>query len=378
MNGFPARSMIEATPRSRVERALRGGCDDRIPFTIYECMIPQTRTEREMRNRGMCIVDRRNVFKTHCPNVRVTEEKLRDGGRDLVRTHYETPVGTVSLLLEPAGFTTWVHERMFRTPEDYKVIEFLIRDECYEADYAAFAEAQDASGGDSILRAGFGLEPLQALISGRMLGMETFCLEWMERRDEILKLYHALVDKRREIYPLVARSPALHANYGGNVVPEITGPVLFREYYLPHYAEAAEIMHRNGKLIGCHFDAKCRMLAAEIGETDLDYIEAFTPSPDTDMTVADARRAWPDKVLWINFPSSLHRRDDATIEGVAARLAEEAGHPDGFLVGITENMPPDRWQSSCPAIMNGLERHALGNSSLYGRVPDGGGRARDC
>jgi len=28
----------------------------------------------------------------------------------------------------------------------------------------------------------------------------------------------------------------------------------------------------------------------------LDYIEAFTPAPDTDMTLAAARKAWPDKV----------------------------------------------------------------------------------
>ena len=26
----------------------------------------------------------------------------------------------------------------------------------------------------------------------------------------------------------------------------------FEEYYVPHYNEAAEIMHRHGKLIGCH------------------------------------------------------------------------------------------------------------------------------
>ena len=288
--------------------ALRGGCGDRIPFTMYECMIPQTRGEREMRNRGMCIVDRRAVFKTHCPNVKITEERFRDGDRELVRVHHETPVGTVSLLLEPAGFTTWVHERMFRSPDDYKVIEFLIQDEVYEADYAAYAEAERSSGGDSILRAQIGLEPLQHLISGRMIGMETFCLEWMERRDEILKLYRALVEKRRQVYELVAASPAFHANYGGNVVPEVIGPEVFRDYYLPHYAEAAEVMHRHGKLIGCHFDANCRILAEAIAGTDLDYIEAFTPYPDTWVKVTGSEQSCPTGDSFVNV---------VTIEGEA-------------------------------------------------------------
>ncbi|RKX32175.1 MAG: hypothetical protein DRP71_12415 [Verrucomicrobia bacterium] len=358
--------MNTPTPRERVEIVLHGGCGDSVPFTIYECMIPQTRLEREMRNRGMCIVDRRGVFKMHRPNVKVTEERIREDGRNLVRTHLETPAGTVSLLTERAGFTTWVHERLFRSPDDYKVIEFLIRDEIYEEDYASYAAAQDASGGDSILRAQIGLEPLQELISGRLIGMETFCFEWMERRDEILKLYQALVEKRREVYPLVAKSPAMHANYGGNVVPEVIGLDAFEKYYLSHYEEAAEIMHQHGKLIGCHFDANCRLLAKAIGSTGLDYIEAFTPSPDTDMTVSEARVAWPDKVLWINFPSSQHLLEDEAIEEIAAGLAEQACDPSGFLVGITEDIPSERWQHSCPAIMNGLERHAVENPERYG------------
>ena len=65
---------MELTPRQRVERALRGGHSDSVPFTMYECMIPQCAAEREMRNRGLCIVQRDvPVFETHRPNVRITE-----------------------------------------------------------------------------------------------------------------------------------------------------------------------------------------------------------------------------------------------------------------------------------------------------------------
>ena len=76
---------------------------------------------------------------------------------------------------------------------------------------------------DAIFRSGFGLEPLQTLISGTMMDMQVFCLEWMDHRDELLKLYAAIVEQRRKLYPIVAQSPVGHANYGGNVVPKITG-----------------------------------------------------------------------------------------------------------------------------------------------------------
>lgn len=353
------------TPRARVERALRGGHGDRVPFTLYEAFLQPSAAERAMRNRGMCVVNRLPVFKTHRPNVRVTEQSYWEGERKLTRTRYETPVGELTTLTEGGDLTVWRHELLFKRPEDYAAIRFFLRDENHTPAYAEFAQAERYFGEDAIFRANFGLEPLQELISGGIMKMEQFCEEWMERRDEVLSLYAILVENRRKIYPLVAQSPAQHANYGGNVTPEIIGRRVFEEYYLPHYHEAAECMHQQGKLIGCHFDANNRLIAEAIARTPLDYIEAFTPAPDTDMTLAEARAAWPGKVLWINFPSSVHLQPDATVEQTAFALLEEAGSSDGLLVGITENMPWERWQDSCRAIMDGLDRHARARPQLY-------------
>ena len=194
---------------------------------------------------------------------------------------------------------------------------------------------------------------------------EDFCIEWMDRRDEILKLYDAFVAKNREIYPILAASPALCVGYGGNVVPEIIGAENFRRYYVPHYNEAAEIMHRHGKLLGCHLDGNCGALAEDIAGSGLDYIEAFTPAPATDMTLAQARAAWPKKVLWLNFPAALHLADDATITRATVDMLSSLESPDGVIMGITEDMPPDRWRNSCRAIMDGLENHSRLHPNLY-------------
>lgn len=354
------------TPRARVERALAGGHSDKVPFTIYESKIPQCSAEREMRNQGLCIVKRDiPIFKTHRPHVKVTAVTHWEGERPLTRTIYETPVGTVETLSEDVGFTTWQHEKMFKTVDDYKVLLFLIQDEVYEPTYATFAQAEKDFGEDAIFRANFGLEPLQCLISGTLMGMQTFCYEWMDHRDEILQLYEALVANRRKIYPIVAASPVSHVNYGGNVTPEIIGLKTFEHYYVPHYNEAAAVMHAAGKRIGCHFDANCKLLAHAIGQTDLDYIEAFTPAPDTDMTLGEARQAWPNKVIWLNFPSSMHLQPDDVVEHKTVALLNELPSIDGVLMGITEDMPPERWQDSCRAIMRGLDRHACAQPELY-------------
>jgi hypothetical protein len=357
---------IGGTPRQRVLRALRGGCGDCVPFTMYECMIPQCQAEREMRNRGMCIVQRDvPVFTVHRPNVKVTQYTYWEADRKMTRTVLETPVGQLNTLSEDAGFTQWYHARMFKMPEDYGALLYLIRDEVYEPNYEAFAKAQNDFGEDAIFRAQIGLEPLQALISGTFMDTQTFCLEWMDRRDEVLRLYDAIVENRRKIYPLVAQSPASHANYGGNVVPEIIGLANFQRYYVPHYNEAAEVLHQHGKLIGCHFDANCRALSAAIAETELDYIEAFTPFPDTDMTLGEAREAWPNKTIWMNYPSSFHLRSDAAVKQKTVDLLNEVPTVEGLLIGITEDIPQDRWRDSCRAIMDGIDYHARDYAHLY-------------
>ena len=353
------------TPRRSVETVLKGGKVDKVPFTIYECMIPQCTAERRLRNRGLCIVNRIGVYRTHRPNVKVTEHTYWENGRRMTRTMYETPVGTLSTLYESAGFTAWAHEKMFKTPDDYKALLFYIQDEVYEPAYEAFAQAERDYGEDGIFRAGFELEPLQDLISGNKMAMETFATEWMVNRDEILELYHANVQNRRKTYPIVAQSPALFANYGGNVVAEILGRETFEQYYVPHYNEAAEAMHRHDKLIGCHFDSNNRLIAQAIAQTGLDYIEAFTPAPDTDMALRDARAAWPDKVLWLNFPSSVHLEPDEVVEQKTVDLLNELDSPHGIIMGITEDMPPNRWRHSLTAIMNGLERHSREYAHMY-------------
>lgn len=108
------------TPRKRVEAILHGDMPDKVPLTMYECMIPQCVAERQLRNDGLCIVYRTAVFKTHTPNVSRTTESFEIDGVPHVRAVTRTPVGDLSELLRPAGFTSWHVEKLFKKPEDYK------------------------------------------------------------------------------------------------------------------------------------------------------------------------------------------------------------------------------------------------------------------
>ena len=338
------------TPRKRVEAILRGEPADRVPLTMYECMIPQCATERQLRNEGLCIVYRKaGVVRTHRPNVKTESHPFVEDGKQRIRRVTRTPVGELSQIDQPAGFTTWHITRLFKGPEDYKTFMFMVKDERHEANYEAFVKAEQAMGEDAILRAAVGGTPLHTIMV-HWMGPETFGIEWAERRDEILKLYDAMVEQQRKIYPLVAESPAFHANYGGNEVPEVMGKERFEQYVIPLYNEAAEIFHKHGKLLGAHLDGNNRLWAEAVADSGLDYVEAFTPAPDTDMSVKDALEAWPDKLLWINYPSSVHLRSVQRIEEETRQILRESAPGNRLIIGITEDIPEDRWQQNMLAI----------------------------
>ena len=83
------------------------------------------------------------------------------------------------------------------------------------------------------------------------------------------------------------------------------------------------------------------------------------------MTLGEARAAWPDKVLWLNFPSSVHLKPDEQVKRATIDMLNEVSSCRGIIVGITEDMPPERWRGSCQAIMDGLEQHAQECPAAY-------------
>lgn len=332
---------------------LGGETPDKIPFTVYECMISPCKTERELRNRGLCIVQRIPSYRIIRPNV--TEKALiytDERGRKLIKTFYSSPAGELSTLTESGVNTIWTHEHIFKSPDDYKALEFFIRDSKIVPDYIRLSKTVNLLGDDFVVRDQIPLEPLQALISEYM-GAVTFGYEWMDNRDEILRLYGSLVELNREAYRVVAEGPLAFANYGGNVVPQIIGKENFRQYYIPNYQEAAEALHRNGKLIGCHFDADNTLIMEDIVHTALDYIEAYDPgiSPPVDQ----AMNVWSDKILWINWPSSWHLHSEYDVYEDTIKLIKSAGNKGRFIIGITEDVPEDLWQRNYKVIMDAIE-----------------------
>jgi hypothetical protein len=336
-----------------------------VPFALKGWRIPLCRAERELRNAGLAVVDQAPVYQIHSPNTTSETTRYTEGGVTFERTVIATPFGPLTSVSrrvaeEKTEVTTWRIEPMFKGPDDYRKLEAMIEDRQYAPCYDTFLAAQARMDGEAFFKTSVPGLPLHTILYDYM-GVEQFAVEWAERRDRVLQLNELMTTKQRRAYEIAATSPALAIMCGGNYAPEMLGLERFREFVLPHWEEAGSILHEGGKLMGCHLDANNQLWAPEIGASPLDWIEAFTPAPDTDMTLTAARAAWPGKTMFINFPSSVHLETDERIRQTTRALLLEAAPGDRFIVGITENVPENRWRDSFRAILETLNE--------YGELP---------
>ncbi|MFH1006574.1 MAG: hypothetical protein V1800_03615, partial [Candidatus Latescibacterota bacterium] len=133
---------------------------------------------------------------------------------------------------------------------------------------------------------------------------------------------------------------------------------LFIQYFMPNYEEAIHILHKGGKWVGNHLDDDNTPFMDLIADTAFDFIIAYDAgiSPP----VREARRAWPGKTLWLNYPSSWHLLSLEEVKQKTIQLIEEAAPGNGFIMGRTEDMPPERLLVNCRAIMDGIDAYADG------------------
>jgi len=311
------------TVRERLVAALHRRPVDRVPLMHWDRHFPRGQVEREVRSRGMGLCISLPFCVASSPNVELIQSTELTGGVKMSRYTYHTPVGSVSELFKPGigsgqgisgrdfrGLTPWRVSpeqggRLIKRPEDYDIVRFMVEDTRYTRYYDALNDFQRYLGEDGIVVASLPHSPFQMLLID-WVGPVQLYKDYARHRERVEKLYEALVENYRLMYPLAADAPVEYVGYGDNIDGVLVSPALFERYYAPNYDELAEMVHGQGKVLGCHMDGRLKVLVPLIAKTKLDVIEAFTPPPMGDLAVDEALSLWRDKVLWINFPASVY------------------------------------------------------------------------
>jgi hypothetical protein len=347
--------------RTRILRTLRGEPVNGVPWSCYPGIVPPGEVERELRNRGMALLVSVPVCLREMPNVDVVEREAWESGHRIVYKTFRTPVGEVSekRRVEEGYGSQWIVEYMIRRPEDYRVVEFMVRDTQLVANYDAIVELEEDLGGDGLALAWATRSPYQQMYI-EMMGIERLALDRADGLPEFESLREALEGQHQAIYSLAAESPATLVWCPDNLTDFVAGGEVFESYYVPYYNRFARVLHEGGKIMVAHMDGRLGSLAEAIGHTEIDVIEALTPPPMGDLGIGRAKEVWPEKVVWANFPGSMFLLETDEIRRFTVSLLREA-MPDGrFLLGVTENIPRAVRHRSLLAMADGIVDYLRG------------------
>lgn len=339
------------TLRERLLTGLRGGKPDRIPWSIYAWLLPETPAAHELHAKGLGLMGAARIFRPVYTDVAIAETRKTVDGRTYITTRIETPVGTlVQKSATESGYgTAYIRKYFISDPEDYSIADFVCKHTSFEPIFEPWYEADAQMGDGGIVIGEIMPIPILELMVAWM-GTQGLAEGIYLYRDRFDALIHALDRHYDRHIEFAADCPAEIIWFPDNVTGSIISPKLFERYCAPVYARAMPIMRAAGKIPIAHYDGSNRPLLESLAQTDLPVIEAFTPPPMGDLSIAEAKEAWPNKVIWVNFPGNYFLETAQVIETYTLDLLRNGAPGGRLMIGCTEDFPVGEFQKTFSAI----------------------------
>jgi hypothetical protein len=345
------------TLRERLNAFWSGERPDRIPYTIYFWEWRHTAEDPAwlaMYEAGLGVTWHQSTFSVTHHNVEYKDETHTDGGSEVRRFTQVTPVGEI----HATWVDGWHRKYLLETPEDYRVMTYIAEHTTFAPAYEEYLAFEAALPPYAVALPILGRTPLQTILVD-YVGLENFGWHLFEYEEALMSLYNALLDNFRRITEVVAQGPGFFVSNLENFTAETLGPRRYERFLMPVYEECFAMLHEAGKIVGSHYDGKTASCKSQIARAPIDLIESFTPPPEGDMTLHEARVAWPDKLLWSNLNVALYDLPPEELKNVVlARVAE--GSPEGTQLAfeVSEHIPVN-WKRSIPVVLEALKETQL-------------------
>lgn len=346
--------------KSDILAVLAGETPERVPWNIHHHLLPQGELERAMRERGLGIVEKSvSPYRAVSREVSVEERRTFEDDRLTLHTTHHTPIGDLQsrTVIGPDG-SPWVVEYPVKEVGDFRILEYISEDRAFFSNDAQIQARQKSLGEDGVVLCRMMRSPLQRLLI-EWMGTEAVAYALFDYPSEVEHLLDGMAAADAPAHAIAAESAAEALWSAENITAWITTPDLFERHCLPYYEGVASLLQGRGKPYGVHMDGQLQALQDAIARSPLDFVEGFTPPPIGDFELEDARRAWPGKVLWTNFPGSEFRRTDEQVIQYTAELVKTGMEGGRFLLTLTEDFPdPER---TLPLVAEGVARYEAGD-----------------
>jgi corrinoid protein of di/trimethylamine methyltransferase len=289
-------------------------------------------------------------FLTHLPAE--VERKVERKG-DLIEVQYYTPKGTArgafvyTEEMRRMGISNpWIREHVLKGPGDYAAVGYIFENLKIQPMPEGYQRWADSIGEDGmpVVYALTGGSPMHHIMKV-LLDATDFYYHHRDYPKEMEALAEKVGVYFRRVLETVARGPGEVVLVGANFDDMITYPPFFEAHILPWLQEAADLLHREGKLLLCHCDGENRGLLDLLLQSGMDIAEAVCPHPMTKVTLAEYYRRWSHRVtIYGGIPSNLLLSETATDEDFRDYIEEMLRvivPGRRFIVGVADTTPPD-------------------------------------
>lgn len=278
-------------------------------------------------------------LKSRYSKVHFREERVDE--KTVARTAV-TPIGELheALHYDEWNISRYNHEYFLKTPEDFRVYEYLLQDEEWYFDQEQYERDLAWVDGRGAPQFFFRRSPVQGLFIETM-GFERAIFMLADHPEVVERYIEQAAAADNAMYDVLCKSPTPIFNFGENIDANMDPPSIWKRYLLPYYTRRIEQFHAAGKYTYIHIDGAMKPLVKLIPSSPFDAIEACTPLPQGDVTLEEVHSALGNKILVDGIPAvyflPYYSQDElrACVERVV-----ELFYPR-LILGISDEIPPD-------------------------------------
>lgn len=337
--------------KQRLLAAIRGEAVDRIPWSpflayYWEHLPPQTQSMGQfayLKQMGADPLLR--GFHTLCKcTYRNCEIEEKAAGHEFFRT-YRTPVGTLAerYVLSTIGQTQFLVDHPVKTPEQFRVLQYLHEHLYIEPDMGRFEEDYQLFGDDALLLPLIGVHnktAFQSLVE-HWVGTENLVYALYDEPEIVEECLAVMQARDEETVRIAVNSSAEGFLFWEDSSTTNISPGFFEKYTKPEIDRWGQIIHQNGKLLIHHACGHLKDLLPLIGRSNIDAIESISPPPTGNVTLQQAARILPEHIALIGGLEPV-RLESGTVDDVLsdarALLQDLSGRR--FVLANSDSCPP--------------------------------------
>lgn len=345
------------TNRERLLAILEGRSPDRVPWIprldiwhraqVHRGTLPdrlQGLTLREVeRVLGVGTPARAGcVFRVEYQNMDVL---THDEGFNSI-TEYVTPRGTVRTVLSRSAYEAsegiigqLPTEYPLKSEEDYEIWMYVVRNTVYIPTYDEYEAYDREIGDDGLPMVSVGDCPFHHWLQS-LAGYQEGYLHLADFRPRVEALLQVMAEKDREMWKVVAQSPAKLFLHGMHLSSQMTPPRYFDQYITPYYQDFTKLLHAHGKSLAMHADNDTSAILGNIQQAGFDMVECFITKPMAKITLKDAQDAWGTSVIiWGGIPAIILEESypEEEFEAFMEDVFRTITPGDAFIMGIADN-----------------------------------------